>query len=64
MSQSQKNIRQWWNDRRSGVRWATFWVGFVVVMLTILFGLAQAVEGALQVYKSYHPSYVQPTSAV
>lgn len=57
-----KNNRQWWNDRRSGVRWATFWVGFVVVLLTILFGLAQSVEGALQVYKSYHPSSVQPRS--
>ena len=50
-----QTIKQWWSDRRSGVRCATFWVGFVVVLLTILFDLAQSVEGALQVHKSYHP---------
>ena len=35
---------------------ATFWVGLVVDMLTILFGLARTVEGALQVYETYHSS--------
>ena len=50
-----KTLRQWWNDRRKGVQWSTFWVAFVVVLLTILFGLAQTIEGAIQAYNSYHP---------
>jgi hypothetical protein len=46
------NIRQWWNDRRKRVQWYTFWIAFVVLALTILFGLVQSVEGAIQVYYS------------
>jgi hypothetical protein len=55
---SPKTISQWWNDRRNGVQWYTFWVAIVVLLLTIIFGLAQTVEGALQVYKAYHPTLV------
>jgi hypothetical protein len=44
------NIRQWWNDRRKKVQWYTFWVAAIVLFLTILFGLIQCVEGAIQVY--------------
>jgi hypothetical protein len=47
---------QWWYDRRNGVQWYTFWVAAVVLFLTILFGLVQSIEGALQVYKAYHPT--------
>ncbi|KAH0592188.1 hypothetical protein MHUMG1_10044 [Metarhizium humberi] len=49
-------ISQWWWDRRNGVQWYTFWVAIVVLFLTIFFGMAQSVEGALQVYKAFHPS--------
>jgi hypothetical protein len=28
----------------------------VVLVLTIFFGLVQSTEGALQVYKAYHPT--------
>jgi hypothetical protein len=49
-------LSQWWYDRRNGVQWYTFWVAVVVLFLTILFGLVQSIEGALQVYKAYHPT--------
>jgi len=49
-------ISQWWYDRRNSVQWYTFWVAIVVLTLTLLFGLVQSVEGALQVYKSFHPT--------
>jgi hypothetical protein len=50
------NISQWWFDRRNGVQWYTFWVAIWVLFLTIFFGMVQSIEGALQVYKAYHPS--------
>lgn len=49
-------ISQWWHDRRNGVQWYTFWVAILVLSLTIFFGLIQSIEGALQVYKAYHPA--------
>jgi hypothetical protein len=49
-------IAQWWRDRRRRVQWYTFWVAFVVLALTILFGLIQSIEGGFQVYKAYYPS--------
>ncbi|KAG4431413.1 hypothetical protein IFR05_013105 [Cadophora sp. M221] len=49
-------ISQWWYDRRKRVQWYTFWVAAVVLALTVFFGLVQSIEGALQVYKAYHPS--------
>ncbi|KAJ4422292.1 hypothetical protein N0V82_003047 [Gnomoniopsis sp. IMI 355080] len=47
-----KTLAQWWHDRRNVVQWYTFWVAVVVLSLTILFGLIQCIEGALQVYAS------------
>jgi hypothetical protein len=49
-------LSQWWNDRRNGAQWYTFWVAILVLILTIFFGLVQSIEGALQVYKAYHPT--------
>lgn len=46
------NIKQWWYDRRRGVQWYTFWVAALVLGLTVVFGVIQCVEGALQVYLS------------
>ncbi|KAK0649057.1 hypothetical protein B0T16DRAFT_427974 [Cercophora newfieldiana] len=48
-----KTIRQWWYDSRNGVQWYTFWVAVLVLMLTVVFGLVQSIEGALQVYISF-----------
>jgi hypothetical protein len=48
-------LSQWWHDRRNGVQWYTFWVAIWVLILTIIFGFVQCVEGALQVYKTYNP---------
>ncbi|KAE8446415.1 hypothetical protein EG329_012020 [Mollisiaceae sp. DMI_Dod_QoI] len=48
-------IKQWWNDRRKKVQWYTFWVAALVLGLTILFGLIQCIEGAMQVYKAFNP---------
>ncbi|KAH8779343.1 hypothetical protein BGZ57DRAFT_821832 [Hyaloscypha finlandica] len=49
-------LSQWWCDRRNGVQWYTFWVAILVLSLTILFGMVQSIEGALQVYKAYYPT--------
>lgn len=51
-------LTQWWWDRRNGVQWYTFWVAISVLLLTIFFGMVQSIEGALQVYKAYHPTPV------
>lgn len=51
-----KTVTQWWSDRRRRVQWATFWIAALVLILTVFFGTIQSVEGALQVYKAYHPS--------
>jgi len=51
------NLSQWWNDRRNGARWYSFWGAIVlIVLLTILFGLISSVTGIMQVYIAYHPS--------
>ena len=48
-----QTLRQWWYDRRNGVQWYTFWVAAVVLGLTLVFGLIQSLEGALQVYGTF-----------
>ncbi|KAI0539604.1 hypothetical protein GGR58DRAFT_228102 [Xylaria digitata] len=53
-----RTIQQWWHDRRNGERWFIFWVAVLVLMITIVLGLIQCIEGALQVYKAYHPTIV------
>ena len=47
---------QWWYDRRKGVPRYPFLLTAMALALTLLFGLIQCLEGALQVYKAYHPS--------
>ncbi|KAI8946640.1 hypothetical protein F4801DRAFT_563863 [Xylaria longipes] len=47
-----KTLRQWWNDRRNGVQWYMFWFAVLVLILTVLFGLIQSIEGAIQAYAS------------
>ncbi|KAJ9607224.1 hypothetical protein H2200_008296 [Cladophialophora chaetospira] len=49
-------IPQFWYDRRNGVQWHTFWVAILVLILTVVFGVVQSVEGALQAYKAYYPT--------
>jgi hypothetical protein len=46
-------LAQWWNDRRDGVQWYTLWLA---IAFTVFFGLIQSVEGAIQVYKAFHPA--------
>ncbi|ETS76144.1 hypothetical protein PFICI_11531 [Pestalotiopsis fici W106-1] len=48
-----RTVTQWWHDRRDGVQWWTFWIA---IFFTVFFGLVQSIEGALQVYKAYHPT--------
>ncbi|KAL3481496.1 hypothetical protein BJX99DRAFT_253419 [Aspergillus californicus] len=49
-------ILHFWLDKRHPVQWATFWVAVLVFCLTVFFGIVQSIEGALQVYKAYHPT--------
>jgi len=49
-----KTLSQWWHDRR--MQWYTFWVAILVFLITTFLGVVQAVEGALQVYKSFEHS--------
>ena len=50
-------VQQAWSDRRNPSQWYNFWIaGFLILALTVLLGIIQAVEGALQVYKAYHPT--------
>jgi hypothetical protein len=48
-------LSQWWHDTRDGHLWYTFWIAVLVLSLTVFFGLVQSIEGALQVYRAYHP---------
>ena len=54
--QSPSNLKQWWFDRRNRPQWATFWVAFVVFVLTVVFGVISSVTGVLQVYASFRSS--------
>jgi hypothetical protein len=45
-----QNVSQLWKDRRDTFQWYTLWV---VISLTLFFGLVQSIEGALQVYKAF-----------
>jgi hypothetical protein len=45
----------WWDDRKK-VPWYTFWIAVLALGLTVFFGLVQSIEGAIQVYKAYHPT--------
>jgi hypothetical protein len=52
-----KTVRQWWSDRRKPVQWFNFWFAVALLVgLTVFFGLVWSIEGAIQVYKAYHPS--------
>jgi hypothetical protein len=44
------------SDRKQGDRWLNSWVATIAIGLTLFFGLVQSVEGAVQVYKPYHPA--------
>jgi hypothetical protein len=42
-------------DSKRGDHWLNSWIAIVAIGLTLFFGLVQSVEGAVQVYKAYHP---------
>jgi hypothetical protein len=44
------------SDRKQGDRWLNSWVATVAIGLTLFFGLVQSIEGAIQVFKAYHPA--------
>ena len=45
-------VLQWWYDRRNIVQWWTFWVAFVILTLTIIFGLISSVASIVQAWAS------------
>jgi hypothetical protein len=47
-----RGLIQSWRDNRRAVQWWTFWIAIVVFILAVV----QVTEGALQVYKAFHPS--------
>jgi hypothetical protein len=47
-------------DSRKSERWLSSWIAIVAIGLTLFFGLVQSVEGAVQVYKAYHPEEANP----
>lgn len=51
-SSQPSGISRIWNDDRNKTQWWTFWIAILVLLLT----LVGVIEGALQVYKAYHPS--------
>jgi hypothetical protein len=51
-----KTLLEALRDRKQGDRWLNSWVAIVAIGLTLFFGLVQSIEGALQVYKAYHPA--------
>lgn len=55
-SQTPHGLQQWFFDRRNRVQWATFWLAFLVLLLTVIFGLIQSITGVLQVVAAYRQS--------
>jgi hypothetical protein len=47
-------------DSKKSDRWLNSWIAIVAIGLTLFFGLVQSVEGAIQVYKAYHPEADPP----
>jgi hypothetical protein len=47
-------------DSKKSDRWLNSWIAVVAIGLTHFFGLVQSVEGAVQVYKAYHPEADSP----
>lgn len=43
------------SDSKKGDRWFNSWVAIVAIGLTLFFGMVQSIEGAIQVFKAYHP---------
>jgi len=44
---------QWWRDRRRGLQRYPFLLAAIALALTLLLGVIQVVEGALQVWKAF-----------
>lgn len=52
-----RTLRALWHDRRDPMQFYNFFFSVVLVLcLTTFFGLIQSIEGAMQVYKAYHPT--------
>jgi hypothetical protein len=45
-------------NHKQGDSWITSWAAVVAIGLTLFFGLVQSIEGAVQVWKAYHPTSV------
>lgn len=47
---------QWWHDKRRGVNRYPLLLAAAALLLTLILGLIQVIEGALQVYKAFSPT--------
>ncbi len=56
-------LYQWWYDRRKRREWATFWVAFLILILTIVFGLIQSITSIVQAYAAIKGLELQMAAA-
>jgi len=48
------SLGQWWVDRGKRVQRLTFGVAILVLILTVVFGIIQSIEGGIQSYYTVH----------
>lgn len=47
-----RQVKHWWRDHRRPMQWWTFWIAVTAFFLSLM----AVILGAMQVYKSYHPT--------
>jgi hypothetical protein len=56
VSDSARTVLKVLRDRKNGNSWLNSWAAIVAIAFTLFFGMVQSIEGAIQVYKAYHPA--------
>jgi hypothetical protein len=55
-----RTLLQLWHDRRDTAKWLDTTGVYIAIGLTLLFGLLQSIEGALQVYAAFRMDSKSP----
>ena len=53
----------WWYDDRKKVQWYTFWVAFLVLVLTVFFGIIQSAAAIVQAWAQVKALSSDPESS-